>query len=119
MSKIFEYPNSVGTWRFNNSPTTTNCYEDEVEDKLLFCAGNWEKVSDEVTRPRLTIENQIHRDLKDKFRNTILEQREQIQNNLMCILDGLDNEDQIVDSVCSVIVERFQIILNELENQNA
>lgn len=43
---------------------------------------------------------------------TILEQREQIQNDILCVLDGLDNE--ILDAVCSIIVERFAIILEKL-----
>ena len=32
------------------------------------------------------------------------EQREQIQNDLQCVLDGLDEE--LIDAVCQVIVDR-------------
>lgn len=39
----------------------------------------------------------------------LLDQRERIQEDLCCILDGLDNE--IIDGVCETVVERFEILL--------
>lgn len=111
MEKVYEIPNSVGTWCYNNSPETVNCYEDDIGDDELFLRGNWVKISDEVTRPRLTIDNQITRSLQDKFRAIVITQREQIQEDLRCILDGLDNT--LIDNVCQVIVDRFQIILED------
>lgn len=42
----------------------------------------------------------------------IRDQRELAQNDLQCILDGLD--DDIVDNCCQVIVDRFNLVLNEL-----
>lgn len=36
------------------------------------------------------------------------DQCEQIQEDLMCILDGLD--DEMLDNVCQVIVDRFNIL---------
>ena len=49
--------------------------------------------------------------MKNILRQVILEQREQMQEDLMCILDGLDND--IIDNVCQVIVDRCNIILSE------
>lgn len=43
------------------------------------------------------------------------EQREQIQEDIMCILDGID--DETMDHICQVIVDRFKILtgkFNEL-----
>ena len=45
------------------------------------------------------------------MRQLLIEQREQVQNDLLCILDGLD--DSILDAVCQVIVERFDILLKD------
>ena len=42
------------------------------------------------------------------------EQREQIQNDLQCVLDGLDEE--LIDAVCQVIVDRMNVLLTKLEN---
>lgn len=39
-------------------------------------------------------------------------QSENIQNDLLCVLDGLDND--ILDNVCQVIVDRFNILKGEL-----
>ena len=38
------------------------------------------------------------------------EQCENIQNDLLCILDGMDGK--VLDDVCQVIVDRFNFILN-------
>ena len=40
------------------------------------------------------------------------EQREQAQKDIMCILDGID--DEYLDNVCDVIVDRFNIIKEKL-----
>ena len=40
-------------------------------------------------------------------------QREQAQNDILCILDGLDNT--FLDNVCQVIVDRFNILKSKLE----
>ena len=47
--------------------------------------------------------------MKNILRQVILEQREQMQEDLLCILDGLDND--VLDNVCQVIVDRCNIIL--------
>ncbi len=39
-------------------------------------------------------------------------QREQIQEDLECVLDGLDN--QMMINVCQIIVDRFEILENQL-----
>jgi hypothetical protein len=41
----------------------------------------------------------------------LLDQREQIQNDLICILEGIDQK--ILDNVCQVIVDRFKILINK------
>lgn len=43
-------------------------------------------------------------------------QREQIQNDLQCVLDGIDDEDRIVTNACQVIVDRFAILIAQLES---
>jgi hypothetical protein len=43
----------------------------------------------------------------------LLEKREQIQQDLLCFLDGMDNE--VLDKVCDVIVEHFQTLLSKCE----
>lgn len=48
------------------------------------------------------------------FQRNLLEQREQIQKDLICILDGLD--DKVVENACQVIVDRFHILLEKLKN---
>lgn len=42
----------------------------------------------------------------------LLDQRELIQNDLECVLDGFD--DDIAARVCQVIVDRFDILLDKL-----
>lgn len=42
----------------------------------------------------------------------VKDQRELMQNDIQCVLDGLD--DEIVDKVCQVIVDRCAIILGAL-----
>jgi hypothetical protein len=44
----------------------------------------------------------------------LIEQREQIQEDISCILDGIDNE--ILDYVCQVIDDRFEILLDQLNS---
>jgi len=46
-------------------------------------------------------------------RQDLIEQREQAQEDVISILDGLDNE--FVDRVCQVIVDRFGILLNKIK----
>lgn len=51
----------------------------------------------------------------------LLEQREQIQEDLDCILDsfGLVSIDNgILTNACQMICDRFQILLNKLEVDN-
>lgn len=48
--------------------------------------------------------------------NDLLEQREQIQQDLICILDGLDQS--MLDNVCQVVVDRFAILLEKLHNKD-
>ncbi len=43
----------------------------------------------------------------------LADQRELIQDDLMCVLDGLDQE--ILDRVCQVIVDRIRILENKLD----
>jgi len=43
----------------------------------------------------------------------LLDQRESIQNDLDCILDGIDQK--ILDNVCQVIVDRFKILIDKLK----
>lgn len=44
----------------------------------------------------------------------VLEQRERIQDDILCILDGLD--DEVLENVCQVVVDRFKIILEKLDD---
>ena len=48
-------------------------------------------------------------------RRDLKEQCEQIQENLVCILDGLD--EKVIDAVCQVVVDRFDI-LAKLSEEN-
>lgn len=41
----------------------------------------------------------------------LIEQREQIQQDIICILDGL--EKSYIDNVCQIVVERFQILIDK------
>lgn len=43
------------------------------------------------------------------------DQRELIQDNLITLLDGLDNE--IIDIVCQVVVDRFSILIEKLSDK--
>ena len=43
----------------------------------------------------------------------IEEQRERIQDDLICLLDGLDQE--IVDNVCQVVVDRLNDLKAKIE----
>lgn len=45
----------------------------------------------------------------------LIKQREQMQNDILCILDGLDQS--VLDSVCQVIVDRVGILLNKLQGE--
>lgn len=42
-------------------------------------------------------------------REDIVLQREQCQEDVLCVLDGL--EDDVLDRVCQVIVDRFNVLL--------
>ena len=44
----------------------------------------------------------------------IQEQREQAQEDILSVLDGLDQE--YLDRVCQVIVDRFEILSKKMEN---
>ena len=44
-----------------------------------------------------------------------LEQREQMQEDLMCVLDGLDNE--VIDNACQVVVDRVNILIDKFEEK--
>ena len=46
-------------------------------------------------------------------RKDIIEQREQMQNDILCILDGLD--DEVLDDVCEVISDRMGILMTKYE----
>jgi len=43
----------------------------------------------------------------------ILDQKELAQDDVTCILDGLDQD--IVDNVCQVIVDRMNILISKLK----
>jgi hypothetical protein len=43
----------------------------------------------------------------------LLDQRESIQNDLICLLDG--QADVIVDRACQIIVDRMNILIQKLE----
>ena len=45
-------------------------------------------------------------------RQDLEEQRERLQNDIRCILDGLD--DMTVDFVCEAIADRFQILIEKV-----
>jgi hypothetical protein len=49
-------------------------------------------------------------------RQDLLDQRELIQNDLDCVLDGLDEE--FVTRAMQVVVDRFQILLTKFETIN-
>lgn len=46
----------------------------------------------------------------------LIDQRELIQNDLQCVLDGVD--DEIVTNVCQVVVDRFKILISKLEEKS-
>ena len=47
-------------------------------------------------------------------RQDLLEQREQIQENLICILDGVDGvPDAVVTLVCQAVVDGFAMLLEK------
>jgi hypothetical protein len=46
----------------------------------------------------------------------LMDQREQIQNDLQCVLDGLD--ESTVDAACQVVVDRF-IVLETKQGGNS
>lgn len=50
---------------------------------------------------------------KMSIKKAIENQRELLQNDLQCCLDGL--EEEFINRVCEVVVERFQILLDTLE----
>ena len=43
-------------------------------------------------------------------------QRELMQDDLICFLDGIDEE--IIDQVCQIIVDRFDILLSKNGQKN-
>jgi len=45
----------------------------------------------------------------------VIDQREQIQDDLLCMLDGLD--DEFLENVCQMVVDRFKFILDTI-NEN-
>ncbi len=46
-------------------------------------------------------------------RQDLLNQRELMQDDLLCLLDGLD--DSILTHVCNIVVDRFAILLNKFD----
>jgi hypothetical protein len=50
---------------------------------------------------------------KNQIKLLIETQREQMQNDLLCILDGIDDQN-ILDNACQVIVDRCNILITEL-----
>jgi hypothetical protein len=50
----------------------------------------------------------------EELKLVIANQKEQAQEDIMCILDGIDDQ-QIIDNVCQVIVDRMDIILNKVK----
>lgn len=58
--------------------------------------------------------------------NDLLEQREQMQNDIMCIaesqLEGtLNDEDyqQVLDDLCQVVVDKMNILIDKLDPNHA
>lgn len=49
-----------------------------------------------------------------KLIDLVVLQREQAQEDVMCILDGLD--DKTISLVCQVIVDRMNIVLTEIKH---
>jgi hypothetical protein len=49
---------------------------------------------------------------KEKLLSLLKDQRELMQNDLQCLLDGLD--ETVVDNACQIIVDRIDIVLNAL-----
>ena len=49
---------------------------------------------------------------RTKLEQLIVEQREQTQEDIACLLEGIDN--QTLDNVSQVIVDRFNIVLASL-----
>jgi len=45
-------------------------------------------------------------------RDRLEEQRERMQEDLLCILDGLDTK--TLSSVCDVVIDRFNYLITEL-----
>jgi hypothetical protein len=43
----------------------------------------------------------------------LLNQREQIQEDIRCLLDGIDEE--ILDNACQIIVDQFEILIQKLK----
>lgn len=48
-------------------------------------------------------------------RKDIIEQREQMQHDILCILDGLD--DKVLDDVCEVVSDRMGILMTKYEER--
>lgn len=46
-------------------------------------------------------------------RQDLENQRELLQDDLCCIVDGID--DEITDSICQTVVDRFDILLEKLD----
>lgn len=54
---------------------------------------------------------------KEKFLQAIRDQKELMQDDLLCILDGAEQE--LLDNVCQVIVDRMKILTDTIEVSNA
>lgn len=49
--------------------------------------------------------------MTDTVISKIINQRELLQNDLQCILDGLDNK--VINLVCQAVIDRFDIVLED------
>ena len=47
----------------------------------------------------------------------LLEQREQIQEDAACILDGVEDEDNLLNLIEEMVFDRFQILLDKLKKE--
>jgi len=46
----------------------------------------------------------------------VILQREQAQEDILCILDSLPIDQTVIDNVCQVIVDRFNALITESED---
>jgi len=44
-------------------------------------------------------------------------QREQMQDDVMCILDGVEDYDRLAKLICEVIVDRCDILISKLKTK--